>query len=114
MRAGPLGAAILLLLTLAARIEGSFRRRQSFAAAVIRFESNGGKTAFRIEEILDDFHIPPSDQTWTCPLDEAFSEVSIRYHHLHRHHRECLTRLSEMPAVLRIEREDAKLLDRWK
>lgn len=111
-----LGAAVLmwLLLTLAAYAEGTFRRTRRYAEAIIRFEAHGGKTALRIEELLDDFHIPPDDQTWTCTLDPAIAEVSFKYHHLHRHHREALARLADLPAVISIERESEKLAERFR
>lgn len=112
---GLAGSALMwLLLTSASRFEERFLEAQKTAAAVIRFEAHGGKTALRIEEMLDDFHISPNEQKWTCTLDHTVAEVTFKYHHLQRHHRECLARLAEMPEVLSILREDEKLLDRWK
>ena len=80
----------------------------------MRYERRQGKSRLRIEEVLDDFHIAPCDQTWACTLDHTISEVRLRYHHLHRHHRECLARLAEMPEVLCIERDEERLADRFK
>ncbi|MBS0660356.1 MAG: MgtC/SapB family protein [Verrucomicrobia bacterium] len=111
---GGLAASGLMwvLLTVASRMEGSLLRTRAVAQALVRFESRGGKTALRLEEMFDDFHIPPQDQVWACTLDPLISEVSFKYHHLHRHHRECLARLADMDEVIAIERDDAKLLER--
>ncbi len=105
-------ALMWLLLTLASRLEAGFMRRQKRARARVRFETKGGKTALRLEEVFDDFHIPPSEQNWGCTLDHEVGQVSFTYHYTHRHHRECLAHLAEFPEVISLEREDEKLSDR--
>lgn len=111
---GAIAASCLmwLLLTVASRIENSFQSHQQCATATIRFYTKGGRTALKLEEVLDDFHISPRDQNWSCTLDHEVSVVSVKYHHLQRHHRECLVRITEVPDVISIERDEERLLDR--
>jgi putative Mg2+ transporter-C (MgtC) family protein len=112
---GAIGASALmwLLLTITSRLEGRFQQAQKSATAVIRFQTNGGRTALRIEEVLDDFHIPPRDQNWSCSLDHEVGVVTVKYHHLQRHHRECLVRIAEVPDVISVERDEERMLDRY-
>ena len=112
---GALAAASLmwLLLTVASRLERLVFLHNACAEAVVRYETRQGKAQLRIEEVLDDFHIAPMDQTWSCTLDHGVSEVRLRYHHLHRHHRECLARLAELPEVISIDRDEERVADRF-
>src|SRR5262249_6427764 len=52
-----IGASILMwsLLTIVSRVEDRFQQRQRTATALVRFHTKGGRTALRIEEVLDDF-----------------------------------------------------------
>ena len=103
---GAIGASILMwsLLTVVTRFEGRFQEKQKTATAVIQFHSKRGRTALRIEEMLDDFHVSPHDQSWSCSVEEDVGEVTVKYHHLQRHHRECLVRISEMPDIISVVR----------
>ena len=94
------------------RLEGRFHNKQTCATAIVRFQAKGGRTALRIEEVLDDFHIPPREQNWSCSLDREIGLVSIKYHHLQRHHRECLVRIADIVDVVSIERDEERLVDR--
>ena len=113
---GALAAAGLmwLLLTISTLLERRVFLHNSCAEAVVRYETRNGKAQLRLEEVLDDFHIAPTDQSWSCTLDHGVSEVKVRYHHLHRHHRECLARLAEMPEVISIDRDEERVADRMK
>ena len=101
-----------LLLTIVSRLEGRFLNKQECATAIVRFQAKGGRTALRLEEVLDDFHISPRQQNWSCSLDHEVGLVSIKYHHLQRHHRECLVRICELPDVISIERDEERLAER--
>ena len=82
-----------------------------YRRAVLAFQTQGGKTAIKIEEALDEYRIPPGDylfaETPTAPdaAGEPRGELLLRYCDAHRHHREFLAYLAAMPEVAEIRRE---------
>ena len=81
--------------------------------AVVTFDAHGGKSAVRIEEVLDEFDVLPSDQQFLLPVvtpdDTAHApqtgRVRVRYCSAHRHHREFLAYLATLAEVTEIRRD---------
>jgi putative Mg2+ transporter-C (MgtC) family protein len=100
-----LSVGILMILTMVNSLENRYLgpcRRQS---ARISFTPEGGKAAVRIEEILDAYQIPDAARHHeTLPGDRR--EIRFAYCNAHKHHREFLTQLANLPEVLEIDRSD--------
>ena len=81
--------------------------------ATVTFDAQGGKSAVRIEEVLDEFHVLPGNQRFLLPMvtpDDAAhapqtGQVRVRYCSAHRHHREFLAYLATLAEVKEIRRD---------
>ena|SRR5438067_6810307 len=100
-----LSVLILAVITSIAALEQQYVGPCDYVVCVIAFASDGGKTAVRIEEILDEYHVPSRDREMLT--GEGNDErLRLRYCHVHKHHREFLSRLAEMPNVCEIRRNE--------
>ena len=110
--------AMLLISVGEQRYIGPCRYRH----AVVTFQAHGGKSAIRIEEVLDEFHVLPGDHRFLLPPlapDTAAHEtetgqVRIRYCSAHRRHHEFLAYLATLAEVTEIRRDplDAPVQER--
>lgn len=69
-----------------------------FVIAEIEFDVESGRTRPRIQEILDRFQMPDAFTRFE-PGGTNTGRVHVRYCRSHRHHREFLAALAELPAV---------------
>jgi putative Mg2+ transporter-C (MgtC) family protein len=100
-----LAGFILILLTTVSAWEQRVLGGCKYATASILFESLGGKTSIRIEELLDEYQVPPKRRKEVPPFTGSPAEgLNIEYCYVHRHHREFLVQLAELPEVREIDR----------
>jgi len=95
---------ILAVLTVISAVEQRLLGPCRHATATVTVQSNGGKTMVKVADLLDGFHLPPSD----CSLldaTEANTQILVRYCTTHAHHRAFLAQLAEMPEVTAIHRD---------
>ncbi len=86
-----------------------------YRSAVLTFRTNGGKSAIKIEEVLDEYRFPLGDFSFLSPSppadpaadieDPPRGRMRLRYCDAHRHHREFLAFLAAMPEIEEIHRE---------
>lgn len=100
-----LSVLILMVITTIAAFEQQYIGRCEYWTCRITYDPRGGKTSVQVDEILDEFEVRPRDRRVSIAAD--CEELHVRYCHLHRSHREFLTRIAEMPAVKEILRSEA-------
>ena len=101
-----LGLSILVVavLTIIASVERRYLSTCKFSTGLVTFDPSGGKAIVKIEEILEDGHVPQT------PLEirttaEGLKTLRLTYCHVHRHHRQFLTYLAALPEVREIRHE---------
>lgn len=101
-----LALSLFVLFTLSGfgRLEKRYIDPCRFATLHLTYETAGGKTLIKLEDLLDEFGAPGTQITTQHEAD-GHGSVSIRYCCLHLHHREMLARFAEMPEVQSISRE---------
>ncbi|MBV9128510.1 MAG: MgtC/SapB family protein [Verrucomicrobia bacterium] len=109
------------LLWLLSALEQRYIGPCRYEWARLRYRAAGGKTSVKIQEVLDEYRIP---EECRCPITgpthaqqqaeasggaatETMNDEVLRlcYCRVHRHHREFLARLAEMPEIEEIRRE---------
>ena len=99
-------AAMLLVSLGEQRYIGNCRHQW----AVVTFRADGGKALVKIEEALDEYRVPRSDVELVplVPAPEAGGpprgQLRVRFCDAHRHHREILAYLANMPEIEEIRR----------
>ena len=81
--------------------------------ALLAFQTQGGKSVIKIEEVLDEYHFPLGDFHYLTPPDPETAEAGdpahghlcLRYCDVHRRHREFLVYLAALPEVEAVRRE---------
>lgn len=107
--AGLAGAAVALsLLVLAVlafltRIDRRLLGGCQYTSIEVVFDSAGGKGLVRIEEVIDRY-APEVHLADVRQAAEGLTSARLTYCHAHRHHREFLGRLTEVPEVKEIRR----------
>jgi len=100
-----LSGLIVILLTIVSAWEQRVLGSCKFVTASIVFDAQGGKTSVRIEELLDEYQVPPGRRKEAPqPSDSLMERLNIEYCFVHRHHREFLVQLAELPEVRGIDR----------
>jgi putative Mg2+ transporter-C (MgtC) family protein len=96
---------VLVILRLVSLLQKRLINTCEFTPARIVFESEGGKTLVKIEEMLDVHEVQtrPMD---LHPVGENLMEARMNYCHGYRNHREFLASLAAMPEVKEISREE--------
>lgn len=103
-------AAMLIISIFEQRYIGPCRYRW----ATLTFREAGGKSAIRIEEVLDEYRFPHVDRDFLAPsqpLVQTAAEpmprarMRLRYCDAHRHHHEFLAYLAAMDEIEEIRRE---------
>lgn len=100
-----LSLLMLGLLLCANLLERRYLGPCHFARCALRFEPMGGKTLVKIDEILNDFQIPP-DRRSLSNAEGDLKELEFSYCHAHKHHREFLMQLVQLPEVHEIRRTE--------
>jgi putative Mg2+ transporter-C (MgtC) family protein len=95
---------VLAVLMLVSRVERQMVDVCALSGIRLLFDPAGGKTLLKIEEMLDAHEVRtrPTDVRTT---PDGLMEARVTYCPSHRHHREFLGRLAEMPEVKEIRRE---------
>jgi putative Mg2+ transporter-C (MgtC) family protein len=108
-----LSGFILLAMLLVAVGEQRYIGPCRYREAILTFQSNGGKSAIKIEEVLDEYRFPAGDYRFSeAPADVPAASAGrapsgrlrLRYCDVHRRHREFLAFLAAMPEVADIQR----------
>jgi putative Mg2+ transporter-C (MgtC) family protein len=98
------GAVFVLILS--DRVERRFLGACRFGGVVVSFDAAGGRALVKIEDILDEYQIPPRERRLE-PTTGGMERLHLHYCRAHRHHKEFLTRLALLPEVRMIERHEA-------
>jgi putative Mg2+ transporter-C (MgtC) family protein len=100
-----LSVLILAVLTIISTWEQRYLGHCQPIPVIVSFDPAGGKTIVKIEEILEEYHVPyTSLGTPRAPGERQ--QVRLTYCHRHRHHREFLVFLADFPEVKEIRREE--------
>ncbi len=97
-----LSLAIVALLTVASVVETRYLGPCKFARCSVGFDPAGGKARVKIDEILADYQIPPEDRRFSEGAGDV-GRLELSYCHAHKHHREFLTRLADLPETREIQ-----------
>ncbi|HEX7517761.1 MAG TPA: MgtC/SapB family protein [Chthoniobacterales bacterium] len=98
-----LSVLILAVLTIISAGEQRFLGRCKYATVTVVFESNGGKTIVKIEEILDEYNVPWTHHKLAVETSASCgSHLSITYCNRHKHHREFLAELAALEEITEI------------
>lgn len=95
-------SAVLLTLTGTLVFEKRYLGSCEFTGARLAFDPQGGKTTVKIEELLESYMISAADRS-RQPLGGGLTEIRFRYCHAHKHHREFMPVLADLPGVKEIE-----------
>ena len=98
-----LGVTVAGFLAGAARLERRFYGPCEFRGTEIVFDGRDGKTLVRIEDILDEYQIGTGARRDLGTAD-GLAHLRLSYCNAHRHHKEFLTRLANLPDVREIRR----------
>jgi putative Mg2+ transporter-C (MgtC) family protein len=100
-----LSVLILMVITIVAALEQQYIGPCAYVTCIVKFGSNGGKTAIQLNEILDEYNLPWGERE-SALENIGDEELRIRYCCVHKHHREFLSRIVEIPEVHEIIREE--------
>lgn len=107
--AGYGGAAIgltvgmALLLHLVTRIENRYLGPCRHTQVTLHFDDHGGKTAVKIDSILEDYQVEIGISTQSAAAD-GLTEMALRYCNTHKHHKAFLLKLAELEEIRQIIR----------
>ena len=90
---------VLAVLTIIAAWESKYVGLCQFSSLEIYFDPQGGKTAIKIEEVLNEYSIPMNRRTHYPKLENGQGHLTVRYCFCHKYHREFLGQLAEMPEI---------------
>jgi putative Mg2+ transporter-C (MgtC) family protein len=97
-----LSFAIVALLTLASAAERRYLGPCKLSRCSIGFDPTGGKARVKIDEILTDYQIPSEGRRFSEGVG-GVGRLELSYCHAHKHHREFLTRLTDLPETREIQ-----------
>ena len=96
---------IVAILTVISAWEQKYLGRCRFSVATVTFAALGGRMEIKIEEILDEYNLPPDAIKRCAKIDGETGQMEVTYCHVHKHHREFLAQIAEMPDVQEIRRQ---------
>lgn len=98
-----LAAVMLTILIGVTRLESRYLGPCVFRKIALVYDRHEGKTAVKIDDILDGYQIgPDARQTERC--EDGTSRLTLTYCSAHKYHKEFLVRLADMPEIRSIER----------
>jgi len=97
-----ISSAVLLTLTGTLVFERRYLGMCEFTGARLTFEPNGGKTTVKVEELLESYMISGRERS-RRDLGGGLLEIRFRYCNTHKHHREFMPLLADLPGVREIE-----------
>ena len=101
---------VLLVLTVISKFELRWAGACKLACVHVIYQPCGGKTLIQLEGVLDEFSGPGlAIKSHGEATREGCEHVSIHYCCVHKHHREVLTRIVEIPQVQELIRDDAQI-----
>jgi putative Mg2+ transporter-C (MgtC) family protein len=95
-----LTALILAVLTGLKEVESSLMGRCAMGSVGITFDSDGGKTELALRQVLDQYRM--ADSACLFEVREGSHTLTVRYCHVHKHHRRFVGDLAAHPAVLAV------------
>jgi len=98
-----LSLLVLAILAIVSRIDQRLLGGCQHTSIEVVFDPAGGKGLVKIEEILDRY-LTQTRLTDLRQTTEGLTAARLTYCHAHRHHREFLSRLAEIPEVKEIRR----------
>lgn len=101
-----LGLAVVILVVLisATALDNQYLGPCKLAQVRISYDPTDGKAAIKLDRILDDHHIAQQARK-TQPFKDGAVQLHLTYCNVHKHHKEFLPRIAEMPEVREIHRE---------
>jgi putative Mg2+ transporter-C (MgtC) family protein len=103
-----LGIAVTIVLVLvSARImDDHYLGTCKFTKLFIAYDPQNGKTAIKLDGLLDDYQVRASVRKLT-PISKDMVQLQCEYCHVHRHHKELLSQLVDIPEVKDIRKKTA-------
>ena len=93
---------MLAILVGVTAVENRYLGPCVFRKIVLSYEQGDGKTAVKIDHILDDYRIEPdARQVERC--EDGTARLTLTYCNAHKHHKDFLVRFADMPEVRSIE-----------
>ncbi|MFQ5766593.1 MAG: MgtC/SapB family protein [Acidobacteriota bacterium] len=96
-----LSVTVFLLLVLLATVEHRYLGPCRLVRSTLAFGPAGGKTAVKIQDILDQYHVPQESRSLE-KTSEGLMRLSFTYCRAHRHHKNFLTQIAAIPDVKEI------------
>jgi putative Mg2+ transporter-C (MgtC) family protein len=101
-----LGLLVLSILVGVGAVENRYLGPCVFRKVVLIYEPHDGKTAVKIDDILDDYRIKPPDARQIERREDGTMRLTLTYCNAHKHHKEFLVRFADLPEVRSIEPRD--------
>ncbi|MBS3964119.1 MAG: hypothetical protein KGZ80_06435 [Methylomonas sp.] len=70
---------------------------------IFKIDDHGGKTAIKIDSILEDYQVEIGISTKSA-AEEGLTEMALRYCNTHKHHKAFLLSFADMPEIRQIIR----------
>jgi putative Mg2+ transporter-C (MgtC) family protein len=104
------GLAFLILgvLTSATALDNRYLGPCKPANVLISYDLMGGKTAIKLDRILDDYQIVQQARV-SQPLNDGTIQLRLTYCNVHKHHKEFLPIIAEMAEVREMSKEEFPL-----
>lgn len=99
-----LSLLVLVILAIVSRIDQRLLGGCQYTSLEVVFDPAGGKGLVKVEEVIDRY-LTQARLTDLRQTTEGLTTACLTYCHAHRHHREFLGRLVEVPEVKEIRRK---------
>lgn len=99
-----LGLLVLIILVGLSVLENRYLGPCMFRKIAVIYDPAGGRTAVKLDQILDDYRIAPEDRREER-CEDGSVRLSLTYCNAHKHHKDFLVRFAEMPEVRCFEPE---------
>ncbi|MDE1900992.1 MAG: MgtC/SapB family protein [Alphaproteobacteria bacterium] len=99
-----LAGLILTVLVSATALDNRYLGPCKLAQVLVSYDAMGGKTSVKLDRILDDHRIAKQVRK-TQSLEDGSFQLRLTYCNVHKHHKEFLPQIAEMPEVREIRKE---------
>jgi len=93
-----LSVLLLLILTIVTHLEHRYMGPCSYRRIILGYDSCGGKTDVKIDHVIENYHLPASTKQIKMGDDGKIS-LTLTYCYAHKHHKDFLVRLAELPEI---------------
>jgi len=96
-----LTTVLTLLMHIITRIETRYLGPCFHTKVTLLFDDQGGKTAVKIDSILEDYQVMASPRKL---LEDGLTEMSVNYCNAYKHHKAFLLKFADLPEIRQIIR----------